>query len=118
MSIGQSARVGQGVDRVHVLVSPNGFDARKTESQTALVSGARLDRVKRDLQNDVRCLRLLRSFGDLRIVQTSLGFSNGRQLAGRFVAHREGVIAQDVIALAVAELRRHHHDVECRQFLL
>ena len=63
-------------------------------------------------------LEMLGQFGDLDIGQTAVGLSNGRQLAGRLVAHREGVIAQDVIALAVAELCRHHHDVERRQFLL
>ena len=54
VSLGQRARVGQGIDRVHALVSPNGFDARKAQSQTARMSSARLDRIERDLQNDVR----------------------------------------------------------------
>src|SRR5262245_37141569 len=39
-------------------------------------------------------------------------------MTGSFVAHRKCIIAQHIIALAMAELGPHNHNVQCRQFLL
>src|SRR5439155_19293559 len=48
------ARVRQGVDRIDCFVAPNRFDARKAERKTAGVTRARLERVKGNLENDLR----------------------------------------------------------------
>ena len=61
---------------------------------------------------------MLGQLGDFSVRQTAIGFSDCGQLAGRLITDREGVVAQEMIALAVAELSRHHDDIKGRQFLL
>ena len=48
------ARVTEGIDRVHRFITPDRFDARKAERKTAGVTGAWLDRVKGNLENNIR----------------------------------------------------------------
>src|SRR5207247_4294394 len=112
----QSARVAQRVNPFHTFVSPNCFDAWKAQSQTTRMSSARLDRIKRNFQDDVRLhfaiasvirnrllLEMFGQLGDLSVRQTGVGLSDCEELAGRLIPHREGVVTQYFIALAVAE---------------
>ena len=48
------ARVGERVDRIDLFVASNRFDARKAQRQSARVTRAGLNRVERDLENNLR----------------------------------------------------------------
>ena len=61
---------------------------------------------------------MLGQFRNFHIRQAAVGLSDREELPAFLVPHREGVIAQDVIAFAVAQLGRHHHHIERSQFFL
>ena len=126
----ERARVGERVNRVDCLVASNRFDAREAQCESALVSRTRLNGIERDFEHgiglhftiaavirDRLLFEMLGQLGDLDVGQSAVGFSNRQQFARGFVAHGEGIIAQDMIAFAVAEFRGDHDDVERRQFL-
>ena len=48
------ARVSERVDRVHRFITPDRFDSRKAERKTTGVTRAWLDRVKCDLEDNIR----------------------------------------------------------------
>src|ERR1043166_3706660 len=88
VSIRQCAGVGQGIVRAHALVSPDRLDTWKTQSETTRMPGAPLDRIERDLQDDVRLhfaipaaqggrlfFEMLRQLRDLHIGQPAVGLS-------------------------------------------
>jgi len=53
MTFRELPRVGQGVDPLDGFVAADGFDARKAQRQTALVSRARVNGIERNLEDGV-----------------------------------------------------------------
>ena len=83
------ARVGQRVDGIDIFVRPNRFDARKAQRESARVACARLNRVERDFEDDVRLhfaisavindrvlFEMLGQLRDLDVGQTAVSFSD------------------------------------------
>src|SRR5438132_14171774 len=70
---GQLARVGQRVDSIDIFVAPNRFDPWETQRQSARVSRARLNRIERDLQDDVRLHLPISTVIDDRVLFEMLG---------------------------------------------
>ena len=92
---------------------------------------ARLNRVKRDFENDVRFhlaistviddrvfFEILGQFRDLNVGQSAVSFANGQEFTARFIADRKSIIAQHVVAFAVAKFSADDHHIEGGQFFL
>src|SRR6266542_5261289 len=63
-------------------------------------------------------LEVLGQLGNLRVGQSAVGLTNRQELPSSVITHRKCVIAQHVIAFAMAKLGSHDHDIQCRQFFL
>ena len=101
-------------------------DPRKAQSKAAFVAIARLDRIKGDFQHDVRqhtagapvhfqgvVQKMLRELGDLGVGESGVRFADREQpVVVLGVPDREGIIANDVTAFAVAILHADDDDIE------
>src|SRR2546423_1243461 len=85
------ARVLECVDGVYCFIASNGFDARKTQGETAGVSCAWLNGIEGDLEHDVgfhftitatvnnrMAFKMFRQLGNLEVSQTTVGFADGQ----------------------------------------
>ena len=55
--------------------------------------------------------------GDFEVGEAGVGFADGGESAGFFIAHGEGVVAQDAAPFAVAVFHGGDDDIECGEAL-
>ena len=123
--LGEPLRVGERVDIGNRFVASNCLDAWESQSETAQVSLARTNLVKRDLQNDLGLdgaesstllqgvfREMLRQFLDFRIGESSVSFADSEKLAGLIVANCKRVVAKQMASLSVSLLSADDNDVE------
>src|SRR5579864_4823542 len=120
------------LDRIGVfrqLIRTQSYNSWKAQGVSALVTIRPHDVVESDFQNDLR-LDLapeplvidgvleepLRHLGDFGVGQSRIRFPYVHEPLS--IAHRKGVIAQNVNALAMPPLYGSHHHIQCGQFPL
>ena len=119
------------VDLVDGLVGAERDDPREPEREPRPVAVRADDHVKGDLDDDGRLDHVVAAvarervilepachLGDLGVGQAAVGLADVDQSVAVGVAHREGVVAQDPVALAVADLDADDDAIDGGQRLL
>src|SRR5438552_2608096 len=120
-----------GIDFAHRLIGANACDAGETHGEAAIMAVTLLDFVESDLEDDVRFdleitsalpFRMFQEVPgqelDFGIGQTAVSFTNRLQLAGDFIPHGKGVVAEDFISFAVAIFSADNDAIQCAQSFL
>lgn len=111
------SRGGEGVDVCGAFVASDGFDAREAEGETGVVALGGIDGVESDFEDDGGfdpvhaalgfeggALEVFGEVFDFFVGEAGIGFADGDEFVGAFVADGEGVVGEDFGAASVALL--------------